>query len=76
MQLRCILCDRSVEIDDETAMAKRARHTPGFVFVCRECQVANVKRYGPRSERLNPILNGRRRWHGPFRRSSRPRRHN
>jgi len=61
VQLRCILCRNLVDIDDETAMAKRAREDPGFVLVCEDCQRRNVERYGLVRERPNPILRHRRR---------------
>ena len=59
MQLRCVLCQRDVEIDDDTPMAKRAREEPGFVFICRPCQRRNVERYGLEQERPNPLLPNR-----------------
>lgn len=61
MQLRCILCRAQVDIDDNTALAKRAREDPGFVLVCRDCQQRNVERYGLLRERPNPILRHHRR---------------
>ena len=60
MQLRCVLCQSDVEVDDDTPLAKRAREEPGFVFVCRPCQQRNVERYGLEHERANPILGSRR----------------
>lgn len=61
MQLRCILCQGQVKIDDDTPMAKRAREEPGFVFVCAACQRRNVERYGLEHERSNPMLRQRHR---------------
>lgn len=61
MQLRCVLCHKHVEIDDDTPLAKRAREEPGFVYLCEDCQRRNVERYGLEHERANPILGRRRR---------------
>lgn len=37
MWVQCILCDRYIEIDDETTVAKRIKKRPDFAFVCSRC---------------------------------------
>jgi len=62
LQLRCVLCDAQVEIEEESLLAKRAREEgDAFVYVCTECQRRLVERYGPPRERVNPLL-GDDRW--------------
>lgn len=61
LQLRCLLCDRWIEVDDESLLAKRAREQgPAFAFVCRDCDRRTAEKYGIREERVNPILKDRR----------------
>jgi uncharacterized protein YlaI len=62
VQLRCVLCDRVVEVPDEDRLAKRARHDgPAFAYLCRDCDLRLAERYGARPERANPLLRGGRR---------------
>lgn len=37
MWVQCILCDRYVEISDETAVAKRFKKRPDYAFLCSRC---------------------------------------
>ncbi|MHB9145904.1 MAG: DUF2197 domain-containing protein [Symbiobacteriia bacterium] len=37
MWVQCVLCDRYVEISDETAVAKRFKKRPDFAFLCSNC---------------------------------------
>lgn len=60
LQLRCLLCDRRVEVDDERPLAKRAREQgAAFAFVCAECDRRLVAVHGRLGERPNPALGGR-----------------
>jgi len=35
--VQCILCERYIEIDDETTVAKRFRKRPDFAYLCSRC---------------------------------------
>ncbi|WP_243524025.1 YlaI family protein [Bacillus pseudomycoides] len=37
MRVKCMLCDKKEELDDENPMAKRLRNRPIHTYMCMEC---------------------------------------
>lgn len=37
MRVKCVLCDRTDTIDDESLLAKRLRNRPIHTYMCQEC---------------------------------------
>ncbi|MDM5189661.1 YlaI family protein [Bacillus sp. DX4.1] len=37
MRVKCILCDKKEELDDENPIAKRLRNRPIHTYMCMEC---------------------------------------
>ncbi|RYL95441.1 DUF2197 domain-containing protein [Sporolactobacillus sp. THM7-4] len=37
MRVKCVLCDKICELDDQSALAKRLRNRPIHTFMCEDC---------------------------------------
>ncbi|GIN83849.1 hypothetical protein J6TS2_02350 [Heyndrickxia sporothermodurans] len=37
MKVKCIICDRLDDIDDDSIVAKRLRNRPIHTYMCEEC---------------------------------------
>ncbi|KAA0548077.1 DUF2197 domain-containing protein [Bacillus sp. BGMRC 2118] len=37
MRVKCVICDKIENIEDETLMAKRLRNRPIHTYMCQEC---------------------------------------
>ncbi|MFC4409347.1 YlaI family protein [Chungangia koreensis] len=37
MKVKCVLCDRLEELNEDTSMAKRLKNRPIHTYMCEEC---------------------------------------
>ncbi|MCA1029918.1 YlaI family protein [Bacillus timonensis] len=53
MRVKCVLCDKIEQINDETSIAKRLRNRPIHTYMCNECNNRIEKRTNERIETGN-----------------------
>ncbi|WP_010631060.1 DUF2197 domain-containing protein [Sporolactobacillus vineae] len=44
MKVKCVICDKICELDDQSLLAKRLRNRPIHTFMCHECHERISKR--------------------------------
>lgn len=55
MKIKCMICDRVNEVEDQSLLAKKMRNKPLTSYICTECHdrvAENTKAHMPKKEEL------------------------
>jgi len=53
MRVKCVICDKIENIDDESLMAKRLRNRPIHTYMCQDCSQRISERTNARMDTGN-----------------------